>query len=65
MMAKSKAIPLPEVECRDCWGEALMTVGIYETTTRIPNDKRKALIEAYEDWFYQSHEVENLAVVPR
>ena len=63
MATGSKTIPLPEVECHDCWGEALLTVGIYETTTRIPNHKRKALIEAYDGWLYRSHELGDMAMV--
>ena len=59
----AKPPTLPVIECRDCWSEALADLGIYGIFETVPKDKIKAAKESYENWFYQSHDVEKRAIV--
>ena len=52
-----------KVECLDCWGEALMTVGLYSFTYRIPKNLLQRAKQAYDDSFYQMHQKSNYPVV--
>lgn len=48
-------VDMSKLECKDCFEEALMDIGVLEGK-KIPRDKKKAFRDAYEREFYVAHD---------
>jgi hypothetical protein len=53
---------IKDIDCKSCWSETLMDLGIYSSYEKIPRNKIKEAKEIYENIFYQSHDVNKMSI---